>query len=181
MRRGARTFLLFATAAGRRGVVDALAVTALAALGAALLDATPGNGRTKWPERFESNGERLYFTGRSDRSTAMIPSGGDHHMMMRRGACVACHGADRQGGGLAMRFWQVAPPLTPAGLAGEHGGEDDGHAHAAYTAATLARAITEGVGPEGEPLDPAMPRWSMSEADLADLVAFLMDDAPAEH
>ena len=160
----------------------ALAVAALAALGAALLDTPPWSGRTAWPEPFESNGERLYFTGRSDRGTAMIPSGGDHHMMMmRRGACAACHGADRQGGRLATRFWQSVPPLTPEALAGDHDGEDDGHAHAAYTAATLARAITEGVGPEGEPLDASMPRWSMSEADLADLVAYLMDDAPAEH
>lgn len=164
----------------------ALAVAGLAACGARMVH-VPSARPAVWPQRFESNGERLYLTGTSVRGSRMFPygsgpmNGGGHHMMMAGGACVACHGADRQGGRLATRYRPVVPPLTPAALPGEHDGKDDGHAHAAYTAATLARAITEGVGPEGEPLDPAMPRWSMSEADLADLVAYLMDGAPADH
>jgi hypothetical protein len=37
----------------------------------------------------------------------------------------------------------------------------------------LRRAITDGVDPAGERLDPAMPRWSMSGEDMADLIAYL--------
>jgi hypothetical protein len=164
----------------------ALAVTGLAACGARKVHVPPA-GIAVAPQRFDSNSERLYLTGTSSRGTRMIPHGvgpmpgGGNHTMMRGDSCAGCHGADRQGGRLAMRLGPVTPPLTPAALAGGHDGRDDGHAHAAYTAATLARAITEGVGPGGYPLDPAMPRWSMSEADLANLVAYLMDGAPADH
>lgn len=45
--------------------------------------------------------------------------------------------------------------------------------HPPYTEETLKRAITRGLDPAGEPLDDLMPRWSISEADLNDLVAFL--------
>ncbi len=42
-----------------------------------------------------------------------------------------------------------------------------------YTEATLARAITQGIDPAGHPLDPAMPRFSLSQAELNALIAFL--------
>ena len=38
---------------------------------------------------------------------------------------------------------------------------------------TFKRAVTEGVEPDGEPLDEAMPRWRMSDQDLEDLIAYL--------
>jgi hypothetical protein len=41
----------------------------------------------------------------------------------------------------------------------------------------LRRAITRGLDPDGKRLDPAMPRWSMSEQDLTDLVDFLKSPA----
>jgi cytochrome c oxidase subunit II len=163
----------------------ALAAAGLAGCGAAMMHAPPV-GWAVGPERFASNGERLYFTGTSDRGTRMIPYGGHQMgmgggMMMHGSACAACHGPDRRGGRFAPRFGPVVPPLTPAALTGEHGGEEDGHVHAAYTEAKLARAITQGIGPEGEPLDPFMPRWSISEADLGDLVSYLMDGTPPDH
>jgi len=37
----------------------------------------------------------------------------------------------------------------------------------------LRRAITKGVDPGGKQLDPGMPRWSMAEQDLADLIDFI--------
>lgn len=45
--------------------------------------------------------------------------------------------------------------------------------HEPYTDETIKRAITEGVEPNGEPLDWLMPRWSMSDEDLDDLIEFL--------
>ena len=43
----------------------------------------------------------------------------------------------------------------------------------AYTDATLARAIREGVGPDGRALDYLMPRFRIDDADMASLIAYL--------
>ena len=43
----------------------------------------------------------------------------------------------------------------------------------AYTDETLKRAIRDGVGPDGEPLDPLMPRYPLVDADLELLVGYL--------
>lgn len=43
----------------------------------------------------------------------------------------------------------------------------------AYDAASLARAVGEGVDPAGHVLDAAMPRYALAEADVANLEAFL--------
>ncbi len=92
--------------------------------------------------------------------------------MMSGGGCVNCHGVDRQGSRLMPRFWMVAPPLTADALFGEH--EDGGHGdHDEYTDDTLRRAITRGIDAGGESLDPAMPRWSMTEQDMDDLIGYL--------
>ena len=54
---------------------------------------------------------------------------------------------------------------------GDHGEEEEGHEP--YTDETIKQAITEGVEPGGETLDWPMPRWSMTDADLNDLIDFL--------
>ena len=52
----------------------------------------------------------------------------------------------------------------------EHGEEEE---HEPYSEEAIKLAITEGVEPDGEPLEWPMPRWSMSDQDLEDLVEFL--------
>jgi len=42
-----------------------------------------------------------------------------------------------------------------------------------YTDALIKRAITEGLDPDGDALDWTMPRWQVSDADFADLLAYL--------
>ncbi len=72
------------------------------------------------------------------------------------------------------RFWVVAPSLMPEALFGDHHDNADGHGdHETYNVASLRPAIIEGVDPSGRHLDEAMPHWSMSEPDLADLVRYL--------
>ncbi|MDH3665508.1 MAG: cytochrome c [Paracoccaceae bacterium] len=129
----------------------------------------------EWPAQFRSNGERIYFTGASSSGLPIRPTGGGMRMQMHGGGCVTCHGTDRLGGRIMPRFWISAPPLTPKALFGEGDAhEDDGHGdHDAYDEESLARAIAQGIDPESERLDPAMPRWSMADQDLADLIAFL--------
>ena len=161
------------------GIVLVLVVALVAAR--LLLGSGPMTNRADWPSEFQGNGERIYFTATSASGQPISPKGGTMHMRMSAGGCVACHGADRQGGRLMPQFWKSAPPLTAAALFGEHAdkdkdasGEGDGHDdHDSYTDVTLRRAITDGLDPAGESLDPAMPRWSMSAEDMADLTAYL--------
>ena len=134
----------------------------------------PDRDGENWPVRFQSNGERIYFTATSSSGRSIMPRGGG--MQMHRGSCATCHGADRQGRRLMPRFWKVAPPLTPAALFDEHDetSKENGHGgHEGYDDATLRRAITEGIDPGGNSLDREMPRWSMAARDIADLIEFL--------
>ncbi|MER3458327.1 MAG: hypothetical protein C4309_06575 [Chloroflexota bacterium] len=65
----------------------------------------------------------------------------------------------------------VAPDIRYKTLtAAEHAA---GEEHPPYTDETIKRAITQGIDPAGEPLNWPMPRWTMTEADLEDLLAFL--------
>jgi len=142
----------------------------------------PMTDQRHWPTRFETNGERIYFTGTSSSGQDITPRGGGMHMQMMTGACVVCHGTDRKGGRLMHRFWQAVPPVTSAALFGEHVEGQDAHGdHDAYTTETLGRAITEGIGPDAKPLDLAMPRWAMSPDDLADLIFYLKGPEAKAH
>lgn len=130
-------------------------------------------GRQSVPPRFQSNGERIYFTGVSESRKPITYTGGNMHLQMMGGGCATCHGADRDGGRMMPEFWVVAPPLTRAALFGDHD-EGDGHGdHASYGMDTLRRAVSRGLEPSGEKLDPIMPRWSMSDEDWRDLLAYL--------
>jgi len=134
---------------------------------------------------YDSNGEQIYFTGVSQRGTPITFDMHDNEFMggmrMMGGAmaCVDCHGPDGRGGRVQMMMSSfVAPDIRYATLtAGEmEHGEEEGHGdeeHPPYTEETLKRAITQGINPAGEPLDWPMPRWSMSEADLNDLIDYL--------
>ena len=125
------------------------------------------------PASYSSNGERIYFTGISASGDPISRIGGNMHMHMMGGACVTCHGSDRQGRRMMPAFWQVAPPLTHAALFETHDAGDGHGGHDRYTDDTLQRAVFHGVDPAGNPLDDGMPRWSMSDRDWKDLLAYL--------
>ncbi len=161
----------------RKNLGIAATLTLIVAVLTFWFQSSPDTYRSNWPAEFSSEGERLYFTGRSTSGIQMQPKGGNHHtMMMGGGGCVGCHGTDRSGGRLWPAFWQVAPPLTAGALTGALTGdhEHDGHDHETYTAGTLALAITRGIRPDGSKLSEDMPRWAMPEADLAALAEFLL-------
>jgi cytochrome c oxidase subunit II len=129
--------------------------------------------RGDWPSQFQNNGEQIYFTATSASGLPINARGGNMHMGLVAGGCVTCHGADRQGGRLVPSFWKSAPPLTPDALFADHS-EDSHGDHDGYSEEALRRAITQGIEPGGEHLGQEMPRWSMSEQDLDDLIAFLV-------
>ena len=159
----------------RRYIIRVGAVLIAVIGGLALFGMGPETSRSSWPTQFQSNGERIYFTTTSASGQPINAQGGTMHMRMMAtdgGGCVTCHGTDRQGGRLMPRFWNVAPPLTPDALFGEH--EEDGHGdHESYTDETLRRAIIKGIDAGGKPLAQEMPRWSMLEQDIDDLIGFL--------
>lgn len=126
--------------------------------------------------QFESNGAQIYFTGTSQRGTVISAEMGPGMGRMRgsRLTCASCHGPDGRGGEIRMMMRVIEVPdirydtLTSA----EHGNEGE-EEHEPYTEETIKRAIADGVEPNGEPLEWPMPRWSMSDRDLNDLVDFL--------
>jgi len=93
-------------------------------------------------------------------------------------ACVTCHGPEGKGG-LYLAMGIVRTPniqygvLTGQIMIEEESGTEAEEPHAPYTDESLKQAITQGLEPDGELLNPFMPRWSMAAPDLEDLLAFL--------
>lgn len=137
---------------------------------------------------FESNGERIYFTGTTERSGAIDYIGGPDiggMMMGGRLSCASCHGPNARGGVHTMHGMHgetmSAPNIRWDALAG-HGGEDDDHGaeendhgeeSEGYMLETFRMAVVAGQHPDGTPLSEEMPRWQMNDADLRDLAAYL--------
>jgi hypothetical protein len=121
---------------------------------------------------FSSNGERIFFTGTNSRGERISYDGGPRMMMgMMRMSCADCHGSDGQGR-RTMMF--TTPNITYLNLTDPQGMlEPDGERGHTFTDADIKRAITEGLDPHGEPLDPLMPRWRMDDQDLNDLIDYL--------
>ena len=128
-------------------------------------------GQSSRPVEFESNGERIYFTGTSNSGKPITYTGGNMHLDMMGGGCAACHGADRSGGRMMPELWLVAPSLTRSALFESHDGHRGGHP--VYDMVTLRRTLSTGFAPNGSELSTVMPRWSMNETDWQDLMAYL--------
>lgn len=145
----------------------------------------PMQGPVRLPRQYDSNGEQIFFTGTSQSNTPItfdMNGGMMGGMMGGNMACADCHGPGGRGGEVQMMMVSFNAPdiryttLTSEEMAHEHDEEDaqgDEEAHPPYTDETIKRAITQGVDPAGDPLEWPMPRWSMSDADLNDLIAYL--------
>jgi len=68
-----------------------------------------------------------------------------------------------------MMFPTPTPDIRYSTLTGPH------EASAGWTDAQIARAVREGVEPDGEELDPMMPRWDMDETDMRDIINYLKE------
>jgi cytochrome c oxidase subunit 2 len=125
------------------------------------------------PSSFEGNGQLIYYTATSDSGPAITFSGGPYWLYMHGGSCVNCHGVDGRGGLPIPMTGQTAPDIRYSVLTSnepmQHGHEE----HPPYTEATIARAITQGLDPAGHRLSWVMPRWSMSEQEVRDLIEYL--------
>ncbi|PWK54640.1 c-type cytochrome [Silicimonas algicola] len=94
------------------------------------------------------------FYGTGDVGATVRLAGGEAELSARLFPCANCHGADGQG---SVEGALVVPPIAGRGLS-----VDD-----------LVRAAEHGMGPDGEALDPAMPRYAFADGGIAELVRFL--------
>ena len=124
------------------------------------------------------NGEQIYFTASNKDGDRIRYTGGPNFGGMMMGAyltCASCHGPNAHGGQHVMHMQTMyAPPIYYDALnsmMAEESGEtlEPG----GYTLEDFRIPVIEGEHPDGDQLDEDMPRWEMSEQDLADLFAFL--------
>ncbi len=128
----------------------------------------------------QQRGKRIYTEGTSDDAQGITARMSGAAMPASVLPCGSCHGTDGRGrpeGGV------TPSDLTWAALTRPYATQlQSGRKRSPYTEASLARAISEGVDPDGEELHVAMPRFEMSEADMSDLIAYLkmidQDDDP---
>jgi hypothetical protein len=129
-------------------------------------------------------GSRLYFEG-------LLPSGqpvqatvtGDVPVSGDQLACVSCHRRSRLGTSEAGR--QVSPVTADALFGPGANSKVKGvlpkafariaSNRPAYDDRSLARAIRDGVNSAGTALAPSMPRYALSETEMAALIAFLRE------
>jgi len=125
---------------------------------------------------FDSNGQMIFYTGINENGDWIQFDGGPGWIYMHGGACVSCHGEGGKGGAVPHMCYEEAPSITYNDLTmeehDEHA-EGEEEAHPPYTDETIKRAITEGLNPADEKLDPCMPRWETSEEDLNDVLVYL--------
>ncbi len=121
----------------------------------------------------EAAGRRLYREGVGSSGQSVAARVGVQSLLVPAAAvaCANCHGVDGKGrpeGGLR------PPEITWRELGKPYGHRHDGgREHPAFTAETFHRTLNEGVDPAGQRLNPAMPRFALSRADSAALVAYL--------
>ncbi|GMU39344.1 MAG: hypothetical protein AMXMBFR23_02100 [Chloroflexota bacterium] len=124
--------------------------------------------------RFETNGERIYFTGRNEEGQRIAYAGGATSGLTMAGGlnCASCHGGNAEGGQHRMHMLVMdAPDIRWSTLMAEAEG---GHgASATYDLATFRGAVVDGLHPDGEPLSDVMPRWQLSDRDLSALASYL--------
>ena len=123
---------------------------------------------------FSSNGERIYYTGISEKTGPIPFRGGPMWLWFHGGSCVDCHGVDGRGGVPVMMGTKVPTDIRYAALTEKEGHGHEGEAdHPVYTEQLIGKAIREGLNPAGTDLDWTMPRWQMTEEDSRDVVAYL--------
>jgi len=121
----------------------------------------------------ELRGRQIYHQGASVSGapiTAQVARGADP-IVASLLPCAGCHGADGKGrpeGG-------VKPSdVTWTTLTASYGHDHHyGRSHPAFDETSLSLAIEAGRDPAENALDMAMPRYSMSAADMADLIAYI--------
>jgi mono/diheme cytochrome c family protein len=154
----------------RRGATVALVVVGAAFVFAGCASGTSHGGRGTTNLDPVALGRRIFDRG-TDSTGQPISRTGGTGMMMQSGGCASCHGTD--GHGRTTPMYQ-APDITYANLTDPKGmREVDGSRGHVYTDASIRRAVTEGIGADGDELSTLMPRWHLSGSEWNALLAYL--------
>jgi mono/diheme cytochrome c family protein len=106
------------------------------------------------------NGRMIFQTGRDSDGKQIAAA-----KPPLRPSCAACHGANGAGG-VHLPGGAVSADLRHKALV-------VGQKHP-YNLRLLERAIATGVDNDGQPLNPIMPRWSLSHRDLHDVATYVL-------
>jgi mono/diheme cytochrome c family protein len=136
---------------------------------AVLLLLGPGARARSDVSKQEDAGRALFLTGRTDGPPpyAMVGAG-NVTVPATAVPCASCHGRD--GHGRAERGI-VPANITWAALSAPYAAS--GRQRPAYSDTSVIRAVTMGIDAAGNRLDPIMPRFHLTAADAAALVAYL--------
>ena len=119
----------------------------------------------------ERRGKAIYLRGESPSGNPITAIIGEVDVPATTMTCAGCHGLRAEGkteGGV------TAGDLTWANLTKPYGHtHPTGRKHGPYQEAAFIRSVVNGVDPAGNELATAMPRFKMSPADMADLIAYL--------
>lgn len=117
------------------------------------------------------SGRRIYREGLVPHERGITASIGGDQIPAALVPCASCHGPDGRGraeGGVVpsdVNWRELTKPYRTATI--------NGRRRPAYTDESIGRAIRAGVDSAGNALNSAMPRYVMSDADMADLIAYL--------
>ena len=121
----------------------------------------------------EESGKKIYAEGVSPSGATISATVGVQAIRMAGSSvpCGSCHGAD----GLGRPEGGVRPSsITWRELTKPYGHlHENGRKHSAFTERSLGDALVRGVDPEGNRLDPVMPRYTLSQRDLSALIAYM--------
>jgi hypothetical protein len=130
-------------------------------------------------------GRRIYELGVGDDGLPLRAiSAGNSSLVGSMAACLACHrrsGMGSREGRLAVSpvtgpiLYTRATPFWPSrpGRAAQQVAPLRQDSRSAYDDASLARAIRQGIDPDGRLLDPLMPRYELGDKDMLALVSYL--------
>jgi mono/diheme cytochrome c family protein/ABC-type branched-subunit amino acid transport system substrate-binding protein len=116
-------------------------------------------------------GKRIYLEGRGVSGEAIHATvQGDVPVSGTQLTCQSCHGRSGMG---TIESGKIPPAIAGPFLFSPDIRTRTQRQRPAYTDKTLARAILGGIDSAGNPLDPLMPRFALSERDLTALTAYL--------
>jgi ABC-type branched-subunit amino acid transport system substrate-binding protein len=119
----------------------------------------------------ERRGRAIYLRGENDAARPITALVGEVDVPASAMTCAGCHGLRGEGkteGGVTAGNLTWSNLLKPYGHTHE-----SGRKHGAFTESSLVFSITNGIDPDKNPLNVAMPRFRMSPEDMADLIAYL--------
>ena len=116
-------------------------------------------------------GETIYVEGTDAQGTQLTHT--TEAGVLSQAGCYACHGADGKGRSIDTKLGHFDAPDIRWSVISQPIPNDEGGVDPAYDPALFARAVREGLDSGGGQLEPVMPRWQLTDAEMNALIAYL--------